>query len=107
MTKVLEKVVPKQLSHFLESNKLLSNSQHSFRYRLSTETALTTNTDKLYDNMDYKKISLLTFCDLSKAFDTVNHNTLLYKCSILNTDDFWFNNYLNNSSMSIRIENDV
>ncbi len=32
--------------------------------------------------MDSKKVSLLTLCDLSKVFDTVN---LLNKCSLSNT----------------------
>lgn len=107
VSKVLEKIVAKQLSYYLESNKLLSNCQHGFRCRLSTETALTTITDKIYDNMDNKKISLLTLCDLSKAFDSVNHKTLLYKFSLLNIDDFWFTNYLNDRSMSVRLENSI
>ncbi len=38
MSKVLEKIVTKQLSHFLESNKLFSNTQHGFRCRLSTDS---------------------------------------------------------------------
>ncbi len=85
----------------------MSNSQHGFRPKLSTETALATVTDKLYENMDNKKVSLLTLCDLSKAFDTVNHIILLYKCSLLNIDSFWFNDYLENRSMSVRLENTI
>ncbi len=30
--------------------------------------------------------------------------TLLYKCSLLNIDEFWFNDYLNNRSMSVRLD---
>ena len=56
LSKILEKIVASQLSHYLETNKLLSNTQHGFRPRLSTETALTVVTDKIYDNMDSKKI---------------------------------------------------
>ena len=107
ISKVLEKIVAKQLSNYLESSKLLSNCQHGFRCRLSTETALTTITDKIYENMDNKKISLLTLCDLSKAFDSVNHKTLLHKCSLLKIDEFWFTNYLQDRSMSVRLENDI
>ncbi len=40
ISKVLEKIVANQLTHFLETKKLLSNSQHKFRPKLSTETAL-------------------------------------------------------------------
>ena len=107
VSKILEKIVAKQLSEYLEENKLLSNTQHGFRPMLSTETALTTITDKIYESMDNKKIAMLTLCDLSKAFDSVHHQTLLHKCSLLNIDEFWFNNYLDNRSMSVRLDNHV
>ena len=105
VSKILEKIVARQLSDYLETNKLLSNSQHGFRPKLSTETALTIITDKIYENMDNKEISMLTLCDLSKAFDSVHHKTLLHKCSLLKIDEFWFNNYLHNRSMSARLDN--
>ena len=107
VSKILEKIVAKQLTCYLETKKLFSNSQHGFRCKLSTETALTTITDQLYTNMDNKKVSLLTLCDLSKAFDSVNHNTLLNKLSQLNIDEFWFSNYLSNRSMSVRLTNNM
>ncbi len=105
VSKILEKSVAKQLSNYLENNNLLTISQHGFRPKLSTETTLTTITDKLYENMDNKKISVLTLCDLSKAFDSINHKTLIYKCSLLNIDEFWFYDYLNNRSLSVRLDN--
>ncbi len=46
LSKILEKVVAGQLTRYLEVNKLLTNAQHGFRPRLSTETALTVITDK-------------------------------------------------------------
>ncbi len=60
ISKILEKVVANQLLHYLESNRLITNSQHGFRPKLSTETSLTVITDKIYNNMDNKNISLLT-----------------------------------------------
>lgn len=57
--------------------------------------------------MDNKKVSLLTLCDLSKAFDTVNHSIFLHKCSLLNIDCFWFDNYLKNRNMSVRLDNSI
>ncbi len=90
---------------FLGSNKLLSISQHGFRPKLSTETALTYVTDKIYQNMDSKKVTVLTLCDLSKAFDSVSHQILLRKCSDLNIDNFWLNNYLQNRTQSVRLNN--
>ncbi len=53
----------------------------------------------------YRKISLLTLCDLSKAFDSVNHDILMSKLNKLRIDNFWFNNYLYKRSQSVRIKN--
>ncbi len=69
----------KQLSAFLESNQILSKTPHGFRPQLTTETALITLTNNLYSNMDNEKLSLVTLLDLSKAFDSVHHATLLKK----------------------------
>ncbi len=81
LSKILEKIVAGQLIQFLERNKFVSNAQHGFRPRLSTENAFTIITDKLYNNMDSKNVSILTLCDLSKVFDSVCHENLLSKCA--------------------------
>ncbi len=107
VSKVLEKMVANQLIKFLELNQLLSNAQHGFRPKLSTETALTIITDKIYDNMDQKKVTILTLCDLSKAFDSVSHEILLSKCTKLNIDNFWFNSYLHGRTQSVRLSDTV
>ena len=86
LSKIVEKVVSHQLLDFLFKNNLWSNSQHGFRPNLSTETALFKVTDAIYKNMDNKMISLLTLCDLSKAFESVSHSILLKKCASLNID---------------------
>ncbi len=103
VSKILEKIVANQLTHFLETKKLLSNCQPGFRPRLSSETALTVITDKIYSNMDSKKNSLLTLCDLSKAFDSVSHRILLNKCAQLKIDNYWFESYLSDRTQSVRL----
>ncbi len=89
----------------MESNNLLSNTQHGFQPKLSTETALIVITDNIYSNMDAKKVSLLTLCDLSKAFDSVSPEILLSKCAELHIDNFWFKSYMNERSQSVRLSN--
>ena len=103
LSKILEKIVATQLMSFLETHSLLADSQHGFRSNLSTETALLKINEHIYSNMDKQKISLLLLLDLSKAFDSVCHDTLLMKCNKLNIDEFWFKDYLSDRVQSVKI----
>ncbi len=105
ISKVLERIIAKQLTDYLGKNKLLSDTQHGFRPSMSTETALLTLSNELYNNMDNKNISLITLCDLSKAFHSVSHATLLNKLSKLGIDKYWFESYLGNRTQSVKINN--
>ena len=103
ISKILEKVVAIQLIDFLEKNRLLCNEQHGFRPSLSTETALLKITNKIYENIENKKISLLLLLDLSKAFDSVHHRILMTKLAKVNIDSFWFDNYLCGRIQSVKV----
>ena len=103
ISKVLEKVIAGQLMAHLERNHLLSKTQHGFRASFSTESALLKLSDKLYQNIDTKQLSLITLCDLSKAFDSINHKMLMRKLNMLKIDSFWFNSYLHKRTQSVRI----
>ncbi len=59
----------------------------------------------LFKNIDEKKISLVTLCDLSKAFDSVNHKILLHKLSKVNEDSFWFKEYLRGRTQAVKVNN--
>ncbi len=61
----------------LEENHMLSTTQHGFRASLSTDSALLSLADKINENIDTKQLSLITLCDLSKAFDSISHQKLL------------------------------
>ncbi len=88
---------------YLQKGNILSNNQLGFRAKLSTETALTVITDEIYHSMDNKKISLLTLCGLSEAFDGANH-ILINKCLKLKIDSFWFSSYLRDRTQCVRIK---
>ena len=103
LSKVLEKIIAIQLMEYLESNKLLSNSQHGFRSKLSTETALMKVNEHIYNNIDNKKISLLLLLDLSKAFDSVSHDILFNKMHQMKINSFWFKDYLKNRVQSVKL----
>ena len=107
ISKILERIIADQLMAYLEENNLISNTQHGFRSKLSTETALLAVTEKIYENIDNNRISLLSLLDLSKAFDSVNHELLLEKMQAINVDRFWFENYLSNRTQSVKIDTHI
>ena len=63
----------------------------------STELAALEFTDRISHEMDAKKIPFSIFLDLSKAFDTLDHNVLLSKLEYYGIRDTalnWFKRYL-------------
>ncbi len=55
-------------------NGILYNSQYGFRKSHSTEMATIELIDSLFQNLDMGKLPISIFLDLSKAFDTLDHN---------------------------------
>jgi len=104
--KILEKIIKLRLVVYLEKNKLLSKNQFGFRPGLSTENALYSASNFIYNALDSSKKTMAIFLDLAKAFDTVNHNEL---CNILpsfglkNNSFKWFKNYLENRKQLVQI----
>ncbi|ODM87743.1 putative RNA-directed DNA polymerase from transposon BS [Orchesella cincta] len=79
LTKLLEKCILHQLSSYIESSKILSDSQFGFRKKLSTTHALIAITDFIYTNFDQGHICIMVSLDFQKAFDKVNRRILLHK----------------------------
>jgi ribonuclease P/MRP protein subunit RPP40 len=103
--KIFEKILTEQLTNHLESNNLLSPSQHGFRRGLSCETALNTIVEHWRANIDNKKTVVSVFLDLKKAFDTINHDLLLYKLNYYNVSHKSINlisSYLHDRRYAIR-----
>ena len=68
-----------RLSFFLGENNILSNFQLGFRPAHSTQHAINYLHEKFVQALDNKEHVVAVFLDLSKAFDTVNHEILLCK----------------------------
>ena len=97
VSKVLEKIVYNQLYHYLDDNKLLLGCQSGFRSLHSTLTVLLEATDAWSVNIDNGLLNGVVFIDLTKAFDTIDHEIILRKMSYLGVDQAaikWFSSYL-------------
>ncbi|KAK3553556.1 hypothetical protein QTP70_004574 [Hemibagrus guttatus] len=104
LSKILERVVCNQLSDYLMQNNLHDPNQSGFKAAHSTETALLAATEKLHAARSAKLSSVLILLDLSAAFDTVNHKTLLStlrSLGICGTAWEWFASYLDGRSYQI------
>ena len=77
--KVLEKLIHKRLSNFLDHKKLIYSWQFGFRQNYSTSYALIHFTETINQSLDQALFSCGIFADLQKAFETVDHNILLGK----------------------------
>ncbi|KAK3559376.1 hypothetical protein QTP86_012786 [Hemibagrus guttatus] len=100
----LSKIVCNQLSDYLMQKNLHDPNQSGFKAALSTETALLAVTEKLHAARSAKLSSVLILLDLSAAFDTVNHKTLLStlrSLGICGTAWEWFASYLDARSYQV------
>lgn len=79
LSKVFEKMILNQLTTYFYSNKLLHERQFGFTKGRSTLDAGTKLISFILDAWESKHDALGVFCDLSKAFDCVHHDTLLMK----------------------------
>ena len=110
LSKIIEKVVQKQLYEYMDSNNLFNNSQYGFRKNHSTEYAAMEFVDKIGETMNNKQTPFAIFIDLSKAFDTLDHTILLQKLrfyGIQGTELAWFESYLTGRTQCVRYNDSV
>jgi len=81
MSKVVERLVCRQLVSFLEKHGLLPSLQSAYRRGHSTETAVLKIICDILLATDHAEVTLLGLLDLSAAFDTVDHEILLARLS--------------------------
>ena len=77
LSKILERVMHSQLVSYFSRFNLFYDKQYGFRSSHSTELAALEITNRIINSMDKKEVPLAIFLDLSKAFDTIDHNILL------------------------------
>lgn len=79
ISKVFEKAIHSQINQHFKINRLYYTGQYGFRENHSTELATIELVDRLTYDMDQGNTPINIFMDLSKAFDTIDHQILLQK----------------------------
>lgn len=94
-----EKLIFKQLSHYVTKCNILSSCQPGFRPNFSTTTALLKFTNDIFTASENGQLTGAIFLDVTKAFDIVDHYLLLdklYSIGISWNSLLWLNSYLHN-----------
>ena len=110
ISKILEKEVYSRVYNFLVETDQLYQSQYGFRSGHSCQNAISELIGTILKNQEENKMTIRVFIDLSKAFDTLSHDILLrklYKYGIRGTTLNWFESYLSNRIMRVKIQNNI
>lgn len=107
LSKILEKVVYKQLYIYCIENKILPSHQSGFRAGHSTASALINICDDVLHEWDKRRLTALITLDFSKAFDTMNHKLLYSKLDYYQfapTTKAFFESFLTNRSQKVVVD---
>ena len=103
-SKVLERIMYNRVYNHLNSKGLLYEKQFGFQRNNSTEHAILQLTRDIISSFEKGKYTLGVFTDLSKEFDTVDHEILIKKLQYYGIDGTaleWFKSYLSNRKQYI------
>jgi len=106
IAKVFEKLIKTRMVSFLAKTNFFSSKQYGFRSGCSTEDALLNFCSFVLKELDNKRFCASMFVDITKAFDTVNHQILLNKLYAIGFRGHifhWFSSYLKNRTQKVKV----
>ena len=106
LSKICERVALNQFTEYATKRNCFSGHQSGNKKRHSTETLDILTSDLALEAMDRKQVTALVLLDFSKAFDSIDHMSLLKKLCAMGTSKEaieWFRSYLIGRKQSVRI----
>lgn len=106
MSKIFEKVMLDRLKKYVDVNNLLAREQFGFKKNSSTSLACVELVKEVVDSLIERNPVVAIFLDMSKAFDFVNHELLLYKLErfgIRGKANEWITDYLKEREQYVEI----
>ena len=106
LSKICERVALNQFTEYATRRNHLSGHQSGNKKRHSTETLDILTSDLALEAMDRKQVTALVLLYLSKAFDSIDHVSLLKKLRAMGTSKEpieWFRSYLTGRKQSVKI----
>jgi hypothetical protein len=107
LCKVLERIIVKHLYNYVLDHDIIFKYQSGFQPNDSTTNQLIEICNTVISSMDKGNDVRFIFCDISKAFDRVWHNDILYKLRNYGISDQiikWVENYLTNRSQRVVLD---
>ena len=104
VSKILEKAVHHRLYSYCKAENILYADQYGFQPQRSTIDAIAKFTSNVALLTENKDTTMAVFLDLSKAFDTIDHNILLDKLNYYGIRGLaleWFRNYLSDRTQFV------
>ena len=106
IVKLIERLVLRLRPHLLSSGNF-NPLQSAYRTGHSTETALLFVLDNIYKSIDSLQLTTVVCLDISAAFDTISHSTLLQRlCEefvVAGMPSDWLRSYLSNRSYYVKL----
>lgn len=105
LSKIFEKALLDRMFSFIDTFNILADCQFGFRPKFSTKDAVLCLLLKIEENYLNKKKTCVIFIDLTKAFDFVSHDNLVFTLSeygLRGKFSVLLNNYLSNRFFRVK-----